>query len=194
MPVSPNSKLYDEKLAEKYAWSEEKAKKALRDASYYGQTLTLIVNSESTFKTAFAGELEKELEAVGISVEVKKLAWGDFADALKNREFDLYLGEVKLTANFDLTELITEEGNLNYGGYSDNNLETRLTGFLTANREKRSDAARKLYQTVAEQAPIIPLCFKNNSVLTHWDPEVAITPTQQNLFYHFADWDLTVDS
>ena len=57
-------------------------------------------------------ELEKELEAVGISVEVKKLAWGDFADALKNREFDLYLGEVKLTANFDLTELITEEGNL----------------------------------------------------------------------------------
>lgn len=194
LPVSPNSKLYDEKLAEKYAWSEEKAKKALRDASYYGQTLTLIVNSESTFKTAFAGELEKELEAVGISVEVKKLAWGDFADALKNREFDLYLGEVKLTANFDLTELITEEGNLNYGGYSDNDLETRLTGFLTANREKRSDAARKLYQTVAEQAPIIPLCFKNNSVLTHWDPEVAITPTQQNLFYHFADWDLTVDS
>ena len=99
-----------------------------------------------------------------------------------------------MTANFDLTELITEEGNLNYGGYSDNDLETRLTGFLTANREKRSDAARKLYQTVAEQAPIIPLCFKNNSVLTHWDPEVAITPTQQNLFYHFADWDLTVDS
>ena len=76
------------------------------------------------------GELEKELEAVGISVEVKKLAWGDFADALKNREFDLYLGEVKLTANFDLTELITEEGNLNYGGYSDNDLETRLTGFF----------------------------------------------------------------
>ena len=191
LPVSPKSKLYDEKLAEKYAWSEEKATEALQDAAYYGRTLKLIVNSESTFKTAFAAELEKELEAVGIDVKVEELNWKDFSEALENRDFDLYLGEVKLTANFDLTELITEEGNLNYGGYSNSDLEELLTKFLTASSEKRAAAASKLYQALAEDAPIIPLCFKNNSVLTHWDAEAAITPTQQNLFYHFSDWDLT---
>ena len=190
LPVSPRSKLYDEKLAEQYAWSEEKAKTALQDASYYGRTLKLIVNSESTFKTAFAAELAKELKAVGISVEVEELAWRDFSEALEEGDFDLYLGEVKLTANFDLTELISEEGNLNYGGYSDSDLEELLTKFLTAPAEKRAEAASKLYQAIAEEAPIIPLCFKNNSVLTHWSSEAVITPTQQNLFYHFADWDL----
>lgn len=194
LPVSPRSKLYNEKLAEKYAWSEEKAKTALQDVAYYGRTLKLIVNSESTFKTAFAAELEKELEAVGIDVEVEELAWKDFSDALENRDFDLYLGEVKLTANFDLTELISEEGNLNYGGCSSGDLEELLTKFLTASAEKRAEAARKLYQALAEEAPIIPLCFKNNSVLTHWGAEVKITPTQQNLFYHFSDWDLTPNS
>ena len=51
-----------------------------------------------------------------------------------------------------------------------------------------------MYQVVAEDAPIIPLCFKNNSVLTHWGSEVEITPTQQNLFYLFSDWDLTPDA
>lgn len=194
LPVSPRSKLYDEKLAEKYAWSEEKAKEALQDAAYYGRTLKLIVNSESTFKTAFAAELEKELEAVGIDVKVEELAWKDFSEALEDRDFDLYLGEVKLTANFDLTELISEEGNLNYGGYSSDELEELLTKFLTAAPEKWSEAASNLYKAVAEDAPIIPLCFKNNSVLTHWGSEVEITPTQQNLFYHFSDWDLTPDA
>lgn len=194
LPVSPRSRLYDEKLAEKYAWSEEKAKEALQDAAYYGRTLKLIVNSESTFKTAFAVELEKELEAVGIDVKVEELAWKDFSEALEDRDFDLYLGEVKLTANFDLTELISEEENLNYGGYSSDELEELLTKFLTAAPEKRSEAASNLYQVVAEDAPIIPLCFKNNSVLTHWGSEVEITPTQQNLFYHFSDWDLTPDA
>lgn len=194
LPVSPRSKLYDEKLAEKYAWSEEKAKEALQDAAYYGRTLKLIVNSESTFKTAFAAELEKELEAVGIDVKVEELAWKDFSEALENRDFDLYLGEVKLTANFDLTELISEEGNLNYGGYSSEELEELLTKFLTAAPEKRSEAASKFYKAVAEDAPIIPLCFKNNSVLTHWGSEVEITPTQQNLFYHFSDWNFTPDA
>lgn len=194
LPVSPRSKLYHEKLAEKYAWSEEKAKALLQDAAYYGQTLKLIVNSESTFKTAFAAELKKELEAVGINVEVEELSWKDFSDALKNRNFDLYLGEVKLKANFDLTELISEEGNLNYGGYSNDDVEKLLTKFMTASAEKRRESATKLYKALAEDAPIVPLCFKNNSVLTHWGSEIGITPTQQNLFYHFSDWDLTPDA
>ncbi len=194
LPVSPKSNLYDEKLAEKYDCSEEKAKELLQEATYYGLTLRLIVNSESTFKTAFAAELKKELEAVGINVEVKELAWSDFSEALDSREFDLYLGEVKLTADFDITELVSENGNLNYGGYRDDALEKLLTDYQTATIQERSKAANKFYRAVAEEAPIIPLCFKNNSVLTHWGAETVITPTQQNLFYHFADWDLQRNS
>ena len=89
LPVSPKSKLYDEKLAETYAWSEETAKKKLADGHYYNQTLKLIVNKESAFKTAFAEEMKKELEAIGIKVQVEALAWDEFADALDERSFDL---------------------------------------------------------------------------------------------------------
>lgn len=194
LPVSPESSLYNKKLAGKYASSEDKAKKALQDAAYYGRTLTLIVNSESTFKTAFAAELKKELESVGINVEIKKLAWSDFSKALDQRDFDLYLGEVKLTSDFDITELVSKKGSLNYGGYSDSDMDQLLTAYQTAAAKKRSAAASKLYEAVADEAPIVPLCFKNNSVLTHWSSESEITPTQQNLFYHFTDWKLQLDS
>ena len=190
LPVSPKSKLYDEKLAETYAWSEETAKKKLADGHYYNQTLKLIVNKESAFKTAFAEELKKELEAIGIKVQVEALAWDEFADALDERSFDLYLGEVKLKSNFDLTAVIGSNGNLNYGGYQDKELEKLLTKFQTADKASRAAAAKNLYKAVADAAATIPLCFKNHSVLTHWSANASIAPTQQNLFYHIAEWDL----
>ena len=190
LPVSPKSKLYDEKLAETYAWSEETAKKKLADGHYYNQTLKLIVNKESAFKTAFAEEMKKELEAIGIKVQVEALAWDEFADALDERSFDLYLGEVKLKSNFDLTAVIGSNGNLNYGGYQDKDLEKLLTKFQTADKASRAAAAKNLYKAVADAAATIPLCFKNHSVLTHWSASASITPTQQNLFYHIAEWDL----
>lgn len=190
LPVSPKSKLYDEKLAETYAWSEETAKKKLADGHYYNQTLKLIVNQESAFKTAFAEELKKEMEAIGIKVQVEALAWDEFADALDKRSFDLYLGEVKLKSNFDLTAVIGSNGNLNYGGYQDKDLEKLLTKFQTADKASRAAAAKNLYKAVADAAATIPLCFKNHSVLTHWSANASIAPTQQNLFYHIAEWDL----
>lgn len=190
LPVSPKSKLYDEKLAETYAWSEETAKKKLADGHYYNQTLKLIVNKESAFKTAFAEEMKKELEAIGIKVQVEALAWDEFADALDERSFDLYLGEVKLKSNFDLTAVIGSNGNLNYGDYQDKDLEKLLTKFQTADKASRAAAAKNLYKAVADAAATIPLCFKNHSVLTHWSANASIAPTQQNLFYHIAEWDL----
>lgn len=190
LPVSPKSKLYDEKLAETYAWSEETAKKKLADGHYYNQTLKLIVNKESAFKTAFAEEMKKELEAIGIKVQVEALAWDEFADALDERSFDLYLGEVKLKSNFDLTAVIGSNGNLDYGGYQDKDLEKLLTKFQTADKASRAAAAKNLYKAVADAAATIPLCFKNHSVLTHWSANASIAPTQQNLFYHIAEWDL----
>lgn len=190
LPVSPKSKLYDEKLAETYAWSEKTAKKKLADGHYYNQTLKLIVNKESAFKTAFAEEMKKELEAIGIKVQVEALAWDEFADALDERSFDLYLGEVKLKSNFDLTAVIGSNGNLNYGGYQDKDLEKLLTKFQTADKASRAAAAKNLYKAVADAAATIPLCFKNHSVLTHWSANASIAPTQQNLFYHIAEWDL----
>lgn len=190
LPVSPKSKLYDEKLAETYAWSEKTAKKKLADGHYYNQTLKLIVNKESAFKTAFAEEMKKELEAIGIKVQVEALAWDEFADALDERSFDLYLGEVKLKSNFDLTAVIGSNGNLNYGGYQDKDLEKLLTKFQTADKASRAAAAKNLYKAVADAAATIPLCFKNHSALTHWSANASIAPTQQNLFYHIAEWDL----
>ena len=191
LPVSPRSRLYDAKLAEKYAFSEDKAKEVLKETYYEGSTQKLIVNKESAFKTALASEIQKELGEVGIDVRVEKLSWKEFSKALDKREFDLYLGEVKLTPQFNMSELLSKEGSLNYGGYRERDLEKLVYELEETPEDKRPAAAKKLYKAVLKRSPIIPLCFKNHSVLTHWGKDTVITPTQQNPFYHFREWKLT---
>lgn len=74
--------------------------------------------------------------------------------ALKAGDFDLYYGECKLTADWDLSPLLSPGGALNYGGVRDTQLETLLTAFRTASEgEGRQTAARELCSYLKEQAP-----------------------------------------
>ena len=39
-----------------------------------------------------------------------------------------------------------------------------------------------------EQAPIVPILFKNGSVLTQWGQLSGLSPVRGNVFYGFENW------
>ena len=86
------------------------------------------------------------------------------------------------------THLLSRSGALNYGRWEDEETETLLAAFRAASGEGRKDAATALYARLAEAAPLVPLCFKNWSVLTHWGQLAGLTPTAQNIFSGFDGW------
>ena len=53
------------------------------------------------------------------TVTVEELPWEEYLAALESGEFDLYFGEVRLTANWDLSDLVGTGGAMNYGGVID---------------------------------------------------------------------------
>ena len=79
-----------------------------------GGSLTLIVNEDNSTRQQVAQAVANQLEGAGFTVTVKSLAWEDYVSALERGNFDLYLGQVQLTSDFDLTALLT--GSLSYGG------------------------------------------------------------------------------
>lgn len=190
LPVSPSSPLYDQELAGELSYDLTNATELCGKADP-GSTLTLVVNANSSFKEAMAREIALQLESAGLSVEVEVLSWGTFQTALKKGEYDLYLGEVKLNGNFDLTRLIDSGGSLNYSGYQNGDLSQSSREFNCSSSEERAEAATAFYTLLAEQAPIIPVAFKNYSVLSKEGYLIDQSPTQQNLFYHFWDWKFT---
>ena len=107
-------------------------------------------------------------------------AW-KLAPALAAGNFDLYYGEVRLPANWDLSALVGTGGSLNYGGWADPQTEQLLAACAAA--EDRAAALSDLCAYLQQQAPILPLCFKSSSVLYQTGAVSGLTPTAAEPFY-----------
>ena len=68
--------------------------------------------------------------------------------------------------------------------------KAHVTAFQGAAGPARREAAEALYLRLTEVPPFVVLCFKNGSVLTQWRQISGLTPTQQNIFYEFAQWNI----
>lgn len=202
LPVSPASPLYDEALAQELDYAPQAMEPLLTAAGYTRAdgvwrkegrplALTFVAPNNNADRLAAAEHLAASLTDAGLEVELRALAWDDYLQALTAGEFDLYLGEVRLTADFDLTAFLTPGGALNYGKYSDAEALNRLNAFRAAVGQWRTEPARQLYEYLAGQPPFAVICFKNWSVLTQWSRIDGLTPTQQNIFHQFSDWKIT---
>lgn len=202
LPVHPVAREYDGELAAQWDWDPERAAQVLEDGGVtlnengqrvLGQTavtLRLLVNQDNSYKVAVAEALAAGLESLGCTVTLDKLPWESFVTALERREFDLYLGETTLAADFGLEALLTSGGSLNYGGFYDRELEELMAAHRGAAGEEREIAAAALYSAVAETAPLVPLCFKNGSLLTQWGQVSGAHPTQRNVYEGIEEWRL----
>ena len=114
--------------------------------------------SEGTYTLDWLEEIIDNLGKAGIQVTVDARSWDSYNAALQSGDFDLYLAEVKLTADFDITPLVGSTGSLNYGGYSSAETDSLLSAFRSARGTARTTAAVQLYEQLSADAPVEP-CF-----------------------------------
>ena len=205
--VHPNTAGYDEELARQWGQDTEKAA-ALLEGSGWSRDgegkltrkrgekaeLRLVVNQDNTFKVAMAEAAAGSLEDLGFTVTLERLAWEEFMTALERGEFDLYLGETTLTPDFDLTSLLGRDGALNYGGFADEETWIQMDLNRAARGDERVTTTVNLCGRVAELAPILPLCFKNGSLLTQWGQVSGAAPTQRDVFAGLENWRISSGS
>lgn len=186
-PISPLSPLYPADL--ETAYSEEDTLSALRAAGQdtgEKKELVLLVCGEGGFRASSARFIAEKLSVLDWEIAVVDLPWEEYLAALEAGEFDLYFGEVRLTANWDLSDLAGTEGLLNYGAYSNGTTDAVLQSFAAA--EDRTEAARLLCSHFQSVAPIAPVCFKNYSVLTHPGVVEGMSPAPSDTFHGLEGW------
>ena len=187
LPVHPDSPAYDAQLAQTLSYAPEQ----LQELPFHNWSLTMIVNSENAARVAAAQRITEQLNAAGFHVTLEKMPFEDYTAALKAGSFDLYLAEVVLTADFDLSDLLLTGAPLNYGNWSNAEVETAIQAMRSAPDLVRMSAAQNLYTLLCDQAPIAPVCFKNGSVLTRWGQLTGLEPIRGNVFYHLEHWKLS---
>lgn len=189
-PVSPVSLLYPAHLETDYSGTAfADAVSALEVG--FAQPLTLLVNAENSFKVSLAQQLASTYTQQGIPVTVQALPWAEYTAALAAGNFDLYYGEVKLTADWDLTALLTTGGALNYGGWSNPQTETLMAAYASA--EDRTAAMENLCTHLQLLNPILPVCFKRTSVLLQNNVLEGLTPTAAEPFYQIENCTIHLD-
>jgi peptide/nickel transport system substrate-binding protein len=160
---------------------------------YQPFSLKLIVNKDNKYKVKAAQEIAGELRDVGIDVNLQALPWDSFMAALQSGDFDLYYGDVSLPADYDLTQLLSPGGSLDFGKAGSEAIVSRIDAFLgAADDEKRIDAARKLCDLIYTDAPIVPVLYRQFAVHTNRNIVAGLNPTQSSLFYGLMKWKINL--
>ena len=186
-PISPLSPLYPADLAP--AYSREDTLADLTDAGADAgqpQSLTLLVNEDNSFRVTCAEFIAESLSLLDWQITVQALPWEEYLAALEAGAFDLYYGEVRLTADWDLSGLIGTGGALNYGGYTNAVTDALLQSFAGAS--DRAYAARQLCAHLLGTAPIAPICFQQDILLTQTGVVSGMAPTVSSVFSGLEDW------
>ena len=180
LPASPLSPYYSDVLAEKYAYDGcEALTQAVTDASLSGTTVQLLVNKDDSLRLRVARSVAKTLKASGLDVQTKELSGSKYTNALKRREYDLYLGQTKLSANMDLTPFFSSGGSLNYGGFSNVALNTLCSESLANYGNYYT-----LHQKVMDDGRLVPILFRSYAIYATRGLLTGLMPTRDNVFYY----------
>ena len=175
-------------------------------------TLRLLVNSDNHARVAAGNLIANRLAAAGIEIKTVSVDYNTYLSKLASRDFDLYLGEVKLLNNMDISCLVTPGGSAAFGianTAADDNDRQQNTSSQAQNQAQTqsqaqtadsagitltsANAVNGFYEgryTVGDVAsaflsemPVIPLLYRSGIVML--SPAFASAPqiSQSDLFY-----------
>ena len=175
LPVSPDSPYYVATLAQKYEYDPISAASAM--SAVKGQTVRLLVNQNDSFRVKVAQEIGRMLSANGLIVEVVSASSDGYRYAIRNGNYDLYLGQTRLSPNMDLSAFFSESGALNYGGIDNPGIYNLCLQAL-----ENQGNFYTLYQAIMDEAYLCPVLFRSYAVYAVRGLVTDLQPARDNLF------------
>ena len=179
LPASPQFPYYNSTLASRYAYEEGVLKKALSEAGMTGWTVTMLVSVEDSLRLRVARAIADMLEKEGLVVELMTVTEEDYMYYRNNEEYDLHLGQTKLSPNMDLSYFFAYDTSLSCGGLDDLACYTLCQQALENHGNYYS-----LHKTVMDNAYLCPILFRSYAVYATRGPLTDLTPARDNIFYY----------
>ncbi len=145
--------------------------------------LSLLVNSESQPKNKIADMIAKSLRDIGIKVTVSTQPFEEYVSALQKGNFDLYIGEVKLSPNMSLTPFFAENGTANYGIDTDGATAKAYSDFKSGKIDIST-----FMQVFSLEKPFIPLLFREGMAYYSRELTYEDTVNEYELFANIYSW------
>lgn len=158
---------------------------ATANALMQGFTLELLYCSDNPFKAAAANQLKEQIEKTPIRISLVGKTNEEYLQAVEDGNYDLFLGEVMLTDDMDLSAFLYEGGALAYGIDT-----TALTCTEVYDRFRAGTAdAATFLAAFCEDMPFIPLCMRSGIFHTSRLLKNEILCTPENLYKNICYWE-----
>lgn len=183
-------------------YDRDKAVELLREAGIYdrdgdgyldykrGQqfTLDIIYNKSYSTKGAVLEQYAKSLNEAGIATTVTPLEFEECQSKLRREAFQLYYGEYAMTADFDLSSLISSHGERNFSGYYDGDMEDAIQQWASASAEEAAEARKAYLSCFAEQMPLLPIAFERAQIASAQQLPAQFDPWPDQIFHGVETW------
>ncbi len=175
--------------------------------------LNIAVCADSSAKAGVVRRFQEDMASLGLKVTVHEMTWDNYMKALEEGEIavsntgaqtvplDMYYGEVKLRANFDLTELLqprketNEMTNINYSRSTDTAVVTQIENYLAARDSARPGAYYQFCQVLTGQSgSLITIGFEKQQVITRRGVCKGVEPNAGNPLYNFQNWTIDLEN
>jgi peptide/nickel transport system substrate-binding protein len=169
-------------------------------------TFTLLVNRENRSRALAARLIAEQMASSGISIKVLERSAADYNAAISSGNFQLYLGEMRMLGNMDISSLVIPGGSAAFGVVDSRIIETPITDPAAPPPEPQTvspitDAINAFYSgnsSIADVAgvlltemPVIPICFRNGLLFCDnslGSTEGKISASRSDIFLSAEDW------
>ncbi len=160
-----------------------KINNGVRGSQYRKLQFVLLVNKDNDFKMAAAKVMRAQLAQCQIGVEIRALAEAQYLAAVKAGNFDLYLGEVRLTPDCSLAPLLLTGGAATAGINVWGKASTSYSQFL----QGRATPAQFI-SAFREEQPFLPLGYRDGMAAVSRQMNLTPKCRQNDLFFDIANW------
>lgn len=179
LPASPQSPYYSTSLANKQGYDPERLTKAVTAAALESNEIVLLVNTDDGIRLRAARAIADMLENCGLKVKMSELDGEKYRQALADGNFDLYLGQTKLSANMDLSAFFATGGNLDFG-----NMGNKATYTLCLESLANRGNYYTLHQKVLEDGMLCPILFRSYAIFVQRGMFTELHPARDNVFFY----------
>lgn len=179
LPASPQSPWYSAGLAQQYGYDPAKLTQAVTAAAPASTEVKLLVNTDDTVRLRIARSIAQALNQCGLKVTTSELNGEDYLTALKRGNYDLYLGQTRLSSNMDLSAFYDSNGTLSFGGMSDTAIYALCLDALA-----NSGNYYTLHQKVLEDGMLCPILFRSYAIFAQRGQFSDLTPSRDSVFFY----------
>ena len=145
------------------------------------------LGGDNPIRVKIAEQIKNAWNAVGVPAYVAAVSFEEYQSKIASGEYDVYIGEISLLENYDLSFLLkTNENSLGVSAEAYDRLLSNLT--VSGRENHKQSQFRELCNTLREEMPLLGLYFENDVVV--FDPRVKgeIEPTGSDMFYSIEKW------